>query len=62
MCTCSLEGQLYLGLHQEKHGQYVEGGDSAPQLCFGETSPGVLLPALELPAQEAHIAVGECSE
>jgi len=41
------EGQPYLGLHQEKHGQQVEGGDSASLLCTGETPPGVLCAALE---------------
>jgi len=34
------------GLHQEKCGEQVEGGDSAPLLHSGETSPGVLCPAL----------------
>jgi len=47
MCTCSPESQLYPGLHQEKLGQQVEGGHSAPLLCSGETPPGVLCPALE---------------
>ena len=32
MCTRSPEGQPYPGLHQEKCGQQVEGGDSAPLL------------------------------
>jgi len=50
MRTCSPEGQLYPGLHHEKRGQQVEGGDSAPLL--GEIPPGVLRPALEPPAQE----------
>jgi len=47
MCTCSLEGQLYSGLHQEKCGQQVEGGDSVPLLCSSKTPLGVLHPALE---------------
>jgi len=54
MCAYSLESQLYPGLHQEKRGQQVEGGNSAHLLCSGETSPGVLRPALESPAQEGH--------
>jgi len=57
MCTCSPEGQPYPGLHQEKRGQQVEGSGSAPLLCSGETSPGVLRSAVEPSAQE-HGAVG----
>jgi len=33
-------------------------GDSAPLLCSGETSPGILRSALEPPAQEEHGTVG----
>jgi len=47
MWSCNPEGQLYPGLNQEKHGQQVKGGDSAPLLCAGETPGGVLRPALE---------------
>ena len=43
--------------HQEKCGQRVKGGDSAPLLCSGETPPGVPHPALEPSAQE-HGPVG----
>jgi len=32
LCACSPEDQLYPGLHQEKHDQPVEEGDSAPAL------------------------------
>jgi len=55
MCAHSPEGQPYPGLHQERRGQQVEGGDSAPLLHFGETPPGVLHPALESPAQDGHV-------
>ena len=54
----SPEGQPYPGLLQKKHGQQVEGGDSAPLLCSGETLSGVLRPALESSAQERHGPVG----
>lgn len=36
---CSPEGQPYPGLHQKKHGQQVERGDSPPLLCSCETLP-----------------------
>ncbi|PKU39460.1 rna-directed dna polymerase from mobile element jockey-like [Limosa lapponica baueri] len=52
------EDQSYSGLHRKKHGQQVEGGDSAPLLHSAETSPGVLQAALESPAQERHGPVG----
>ena len=58
MCARSPEGQPCPGLHQEKHGQQVEGGDSAPSLHSGEIPSGVLHPALEPSAQEGHAAVG----
>ena len=57
MCARSPEGQPYPGLPQEKHGQQVEGGDSAPLLRSGETPPGVLCPAPEPLAQEGHGSV-----
>ena len=47
MCACNPESQPYPGLHQEKCGQQVEGGDSAPLLRSRETPPGVLRLALE---------------
>ncbi|KAJ7406561.1 hypothetical protein BTVI_65118 [Pitangus sulphuratus] len=43
-------------LYQNKCGQQVEGGDSAPLLCPGKTSPGVLHPAPESPEQERYEA------
>jgi len=52
MCACSLEGQLYPGLHQKKHSQQVEEGDSAPLLCSGETPRGILHPAPKPSAQK----------
>ena len=58
MCACSSESRLYPRLHQKKHGQQVEGGDSPPLLCSGETTPRVLCPALELSAQERHRSIG----
>jgi len=58
MCARSPEGQPYPGLHQEKCGQQVQGGDSASLLHSGKTPPGALRPALEPPVQEGHRAVG----
>ena len=58
MCAHNPEGQPYPGLHQKKCGLQVKGGDSTPLLCSGETSPGVLCPALEPSAQEGHGDVG----
>ena len=46
------------GLHKKQCGQQIKGGDSAPVLHSGETSPGVLHPALETSAQEGHGPVG----
>jgi len=62
MCTCSPEGELYRGLHQKKHDQQAEGGDSAPLLHSGETPPGVLRSALEPSVQEGHGDVGAGAE
>jgi len=62
MCARSPAGQPYPGLHQKKCGQQVEGGDFASLFRSSETSPGVLHPALELPAQEGHGPAGEGPE
>ena len=37
MCVCSPESQSHPGLHQKKHDQQVEGGDSPPLLRSRET-------------------------
>jgi len=58
VCVRSPESQPFPGLQQEKRGQQVKGGDSAPLLHPGETPPEVLHRALEPPAQEGHRAVG----
>jgi len=60
--ACSPEGQLYLGLHQEKCNQQIEGGDSAPLFCFHETPPRVLHPVLQPPTEEGYGAVGAAPE
>ena len=53
-----LHSQLHPGLRHKQRGQQVEGVDSAPLLCSGETPPGVLRPALEPSAQKKHGPVG----
>jgi len=57
-CALSPESQLYPGLHQKQCGQQVKGGDSAPLLRSGESSPVVLHPGLEASAQGRHGSVG----
>ena len=57
MCPHSPGSQCYPGLHQKKHGQQVKGGDPAPLLCTGVTSPGVLHPDVESSIQERHRSV-----
>ena len=47
MCACSLEGQLYPGVHQEKCHQQVDGRDSESLLCSCETTTEALSPDLE---------------
>ena len=54
----SPESQSYPRPHQKKHGQQVNGGDSATLLCSGESVPQVLCPALEPSAQERYGPVG----
>jgi len=61
MCAGSPEGQPCPGLYQEKRGQQVERGDSAPLLCSGETSSGVLHSVLE-PSAQGHGTVGAGSK
>ncbi|PKU45441.1 hypothetical protein llap_4264 [Limosa lapponica baueri] len=43
-----------LGCIKSSMASRSKGGDSAPLLCPGETSPGVLCPALRMLAQEGH--------
>ena len=52
MYPCSPESQPYPGPHQKKHGHQSEGGDPAPLLCAGDTSPGVLYPDVESSVEE----------
>ena len=59
MCARSPESQPCPGLHQEKYGQRVDGGDSAPLLCSGETRPGVLHPALDVAVEQQLLPVLE---
>jgi len=55
--SMSQQCATYPGLHQ-KSGQQVEGGSSVHMLHSGETSSGVLHPALEPSAQGRHGPVG----
>jgi len=59
VCACSPEIQLYPGLRQEKHGQQVEGGDSAPLLRSRENPPGVLCVQLWSPHHRKDMDVME---
>jgi len=59
--SCALAGQKanrILGCIKSIMASRLREGDSAPLLCSGETSPGVLCPALEPSAQERHGPVG----
>ena len=58
MCTCSLEGQQHLRLHQKRDGQHSEGSDRLPLLCPCEGSSGELHPSLGPSTQESCEAVG----
>ena len=53
-CTLAAQKDNYLGLHQKKCDQQVEGRGSAPLLRSHETPPGALHPALWFPVQERH--------
>lgn len=54
MCVCSPETQSYPGMHQNKHDQQAEGGESLRLLRCHETTPGLLHPGLWTPTQERH--------
>ena len=58
MCSSSLEGQLYPGLHRKKSGQQGEGRDCPSLSCPRETSSGVLHLGLGPPMQERRATVG----
>lgn len=51
---CNHTTPPYSGLHPKKHGQQVKGGNPAPLVCTGETSPGVPHPDVASAVQERH--------
>lgn len=42
-CACYRESQTYPGLHPQKCGQQIEGGDPAPPLCTDETTDDTVI-------------------
>ena len=61
-CVLAAQKPLYPQLHQNQGGQQIKGGNPAPLLCAGETSPGVLCPDVEFSVQERHGPAGPHQE
>lgn len=59
ICPCSKEGKCYLGQHQLKHCQQVEGADPYPLLSAGEAAPEGLYAVLGFPVQIRPGATGD---
>ena len=57
-CVLAAQKPLYPQLHQNQGGQQIKGGNPAPLLCAGETSPRVLGPDVESSVQKRHGPVG----
>jgi len=58
MCACRPGSPQDLGLYQEKRGEQVKVGDSAPLLRSHQTPPAGLHSALEPLTEEGHGCVG----
>ena len=58
VCTCSMEGQQYPGLHQKRGSQQGEEGDCFALLCPSEAPSELPSPGLGATSQEGCGTVG----
>lgn len=62
VCSCSLEGQLYPGLHQKSGGRREREVILPPLLGPCEAPSEVLCPSLRIPEKERHRGAGSSPE